>query len=231
MSELTVERLFDNPPLTGTLPLQPKWSPDGSIVTFLRPAADDRERLDLWRLDVASGERSLWIDARELMGDESGLSDAEKAERERKRLFATGITSYAFSPDGERLLLPVDGVGHLYELDGRTLNAFTPAGTRQTDFRFSPKGHYVSYVRAGNLYVYDIEGGTERAITSDGGGTIANGIADFIAQEEMHRFEGHWWSADEQRLAFTRSDETPVEVSRRYEIDAETINVIEQRYP
>lgn len=231
MPKLTVTRLFDNPPLTGTLPTQLKFSPDGSYVTYLKTAADDRERLDLWRLDLATAEHRCWLDASTLIGSSAVLSDAEKAERERKRLFATGITSYDISPNGDHVLIPADGAGYLFEVHGGTLRRFTPEGTRQTDFRFSPKGGFVSYVRNGNLYYLRIADGIESAVTTDGGDLVSNGIADFIAQEEMHRYEGHWWSPDEQRIAFTRTDESSVAISRRYEIDADTFNVIEQRYP
>jgi len=231
MAELTVERLFSNPPLAGTLPSEVKFAPDGSYVAYLKPAADDRERLDLWRMDIASGEHRLWVDAGAIVDPDEILSDAEKAERERKRLFATGITTYDFSPDGSQLLIPAGGRGYLYDIEADRLDCFTPAGTRQTDFTFSPKGRYVSYVRDGDLYYYDRPAAREVAVTEDGGGPIANGIADFIAQEEMHRFAGHWWSPDESSIAFTRTDESPIAVSQRYEIDADAINVIEQRYP
>jgi len=56
-------------------------------------------------------------------------------------------------------------------------------------------------------------------------------LPEFIAQEEMHRFEGYWWSRDSKSLVFTRVDNSTVEVSQRYEIDAEQFRVIEQRYP
>jgi dipeptidyl-peptidase-4 len=231
MAELTVERLFGNPPLTGRLPTQLKFAPDGSYVAYLRAATDDRERLDLWRMDLQTGEHRCWLDTRELLDPDAILSDAEKAERERRRLFSSGITSYQINPNGTNLLIPVGGRGYLFDTRTGDLNAFTPEGFRQTDFRFSSKGRFASYVRGGNLYFCDLDTGVEAAVTDDGGDTVANGIADFIAQEEMHRFDGHWWSEDEERIAFTRTDESPVSASQRYEIDAEAFNVIEQRYP
>lgn len=231
MPRLTVERLFASPPLSGTLPTEPKFAPDGSYLAFLQAAGDDRERLDLWRLDLPGGTARCWLNARQLYDPEAILSDAEKAQRERKRLFSSGITTYEISPDGTRLLIPLDGAGYLLDVATETLSRFTPPDTRQTDFRFSPRGTYISYVRAGNLYYFDPGDAREVAVTADGGGTVASGIADFIAQEEMHRYEGHWWKDDESIIAFTRTDEAPVAVSLRYEIDADAIQVIEQRYP
>ncbi|MCZ6711961.1 MAG: DPP IV N-terminal domain-containing protein, partial [Gammaproteobacteria bacterium] len=229
--KLTVERLFSDPPLTGTLPTNLKFSPDGKFVAFLKLANDDRERMDLWRHAIDSGISECWINATQLGDSPDDLSAAEKAERERKRQFGNGITSYSFSPDGAYLLIPAAGAGYLFDVSSGSLDRFTPEGCRQTDLRFSPNGTYISYVRDDNLYHYEIATQVETAVTVDGGGGISNGLADFIAQEEMHRFEAHWWSPDESFLAYTRVDENPIEVTQRFEIEADSFNVIDQRYP
>lgn len=231
MSELTIERLFGDPPLTGNAPSQLDFSPDGKFVAFLRAADDDRERLDLWRYDIGSGVACCWLNAAQMIAEGVTLSAAEKASRERKRLFSSGLTQFEFGPDGEQLLIPIDGAGYLLDVATDKLTRFTSAGDRQTDFQFSPGGHFISYVRANDLYYYDLDTAGETQVTRDGCATISNGIADFIAQEEMHRFEGHWWSHDEQFLAFTRTDDSVVALSQRYEIDADAFNVVAQRYP
>ncbi|MEQ8861395.1 MAG: alpha/beta fold hydrolase [Pseudomonadales bacterium] len=231
MSELTVERLFSDPPLFGGVPQNPQFSPDGRFVTYLRAADDDRERLDLWRMDLASGEHVCWVPGTRLDGSAGEASAAEKAERERRRQFARGITAYRFSPDGRSLLLPVDGAGFLMDVASGELRRITPAGSRQTDLRFSPDGASVTWVRDGNLIRYDLAGNREVALTRDGGGTVSNGLADFIAQEEMHRFDGYWWSPDSAWLAFTRVDESPIAESQRFEILADEITTVPQRYP
>ena len=66
----------------------------------------------------------------------------------------------------------------------------------------------MSFVRDQDLHVIDLESGAERAITTDGDGPVQNGMAEFIAQEEMDRDTGYWWSPDERRIAFTRTDES-----------------------
>jgi len=233
VSRLTVERLLADPPLSGTLPQQPALAPDGSYLCYLRAADDDRERLDLWRCEVDSAAHRCWIDARRLRELIPGgaPTGAEKAERERRRQFAHGITRFAFSPDGGAVLLPVEGAAVLFDTASEQFRRVTPAGTRQTDLRFSPKGRYLSYVRDNDLYCLDLDSGRETAVTRDGSATVCSGRADFLAQEEMHRFEGYWWHPEETLLAFIRVDEGPVAVTRRYEIEAEDCNVIEQRYP
>ena len=235
MSDLTAERLFSDPPLTGKLPSNLQFCPDGERIGYLKIADDDRERTDLWQYFIASGEHSLWLNAAEILdsktAESAAESAAEKAARERRRSFNHGITSYSFSPDGSQILLPVDGAGYLLDTASGAVRCFTLPNTRQTDLRFSPKGSFATYVRAGNLYRYHFQDDEEHRLTDDGGDLVSNGMAEFIAQEEMHRFTGYWWSPDEHYLAFTRVDETPVALSYRYEIDAEGIQVVPQRYP
>lgn len=234
MAELTVERMFSDPPLFFGLPQSPQISPDGNHVAYLKTAADDRERLDLWRVDVRSGEHTCWVDGATL-GDSAGSAEpataAEQAARERRRQFARGITAFQFSPDGRHVLLPVEGRGFLLDVGSGTLRLVTPPQTRQTDLRFSPDSTRVTYVRDGNLYCCHVDGTEEIALTADGGGVVSNGLADFIAQEEMHRFEGYWWSPDSRYLAYTHVDESPVAESLRFEIRAADVTVVPQRYP
>jgi dipeptidyl-peptidase 4 len=232
MPELTVERLFSDPPLISGPPQQVHVAPGGQYVCYLRPGDDDRERLDLWRTHLQSGEHECWVDGRSLQGPTTGSATAsELAERERRRQFARGITAYRFSPCSRYLLLPADGAGYLMTLSDQQIRTVTPPGTRQTDLRFAPDGNSLCYVRDGNLYRCHLDGDREQALTEDGGGTLSYGLADFIAQEEMHRFEGYWWSADGAWLAFTRVDESVIPETLRYELNADRITVVPQRYP
>ena len=40
-----------------------------------------------------------------------------------------------------------------------------------------------------------------KAITPDGKDTVHWGEAEFVAQEEMSRFDGYWWSPNDKRIA------------------------------
>lgn len=227
---LTLEALFGPTPLVGPTPTQVKLSPDGRFVSFLRPAADDRERLVLWLMDLHSGHaKALSPDVAAPGGGE--MTAEEQAERERRRSFAGGITSHQWHPDGEHILLVAHGAAYMAGIVDGNATASTATGTRQTGIRLSPRGTHLSYVRDGDLFTRDLDSGDERRLTTDGGGTVSNGLPEFIAQEEMHRFDGHWWSPDERTLAFTRVDTAPIAVSYRHEVLAGSIDVIPQRYP
>src|SRR5262249_8782249 len=132
------------------------------------------------------------------------------------------------------ILVPLGGDLYVYDLRAKPESAvrrITQTESFETDAHFSPQGHYVSFIRDQNLVVYDLKSGQERQITRDGGGLISYGMAEFIAQEEMGRTTGYWWSPDDRRIAFTRIDETPVPEVERFEIYADSVQVVKQRYP
>ena len=215
--------------MAGRPPTRVQVAPDGARVAFLRPAPDNRERLDLWCWERATGRLEERVNAAAF---EDGVPTAEeRAERERRRQFAGGITAYAWHPDGHRVLLTIGGQAVLHDLRSGGMSPVTRPETRQTGITLSRTGRYVSAVRARDLYVHDLRSGAVHRVTHDGGGTVTNGLPEFIAQEEMHRFDGHWWSPDDRLLAYTRVDEAPVVESRRPEIAADRINAIVQRYP
>ncbi|MCZ6651803.1 MAG: DPP IV N-terminal domain-containing protein [Planctomycetota bacterium] len=72
----------------------------------------------------------------------------------------------------------------------------------------SPDGSHDAFVRDGNLYVLDTDTQEERALTTDGDGTIRNGRHDWVYFEELYsrNWQAFWWSPDSKHLAFLRSD-------------------------
>jgi len=230
---LTVERIFAAPDLSGPRLREPQFSPDGRYVTYLQGKADAKDQLDLWAFDTRTGASKLLVDSRALATGPETLSAEEEARRERQRTASLqGIVEYSFSRDGKRLLVPLGGDLYVYELDAvPAVRRLTTTDAYETDAKLSPRGRYVSFIRDQNLYVIDLRTGNETALTTDGEGLIHNGVAEFIAQEEMDRDTGYWWSPDESRIAFTRVDESPVQEVERFEIDADGARMYRQRYP
>ena len=77
----------------------------------------------------------------------------------------------------------------------QAVRRLTTTESYETDPQYSPKGRYVSFIRDQDLYAVEIATGAERRLTTGGGGLISHGVAEFIAQEEMNRNTGYWWSA------------------------------------
>ena len=228
--KLTLERVFANPDLSGPQPRALKLSPDGSLVTLLKPRADEKERLDLWAIDTATGAERMLVDSSQT-GSGAELSEAEKMQRERDRSVAgsTGIVSYDWAPDGKSILVPVDGDLYLAALDGK-VRRLTSTAQGELNGVVSPGGGFVSYVREGNLFVQPI-GGSERQLTPGASDTVNWGVAEFVAQEEMDRRTGYWWSPDDRLIAVARVDEASVGTVTRTAIGGEGTKVYEQRYP
>jgi dipeptidyl-peptidase-4 len=235
-AELTIARLYDDPPLAGTLPRALKVSPDGERVTFLRGRDDDQFRMDLWEYNIRAKRERRLVDADLLSSGPEKLSAEEEARRERLRIgMLSGIVDYTYAPDGKQILFPLAGSLYLYDLrkDGA-------AAVRQltraedgfvTDPKVSPLGNWVSFVRAQTLYALELASGRLLQVSPQGEGAVSYGMAEFVAQEEMSRLTGYWWSPDEARIAYTRIDETPVPIERRFAIHADRTDMVEQRYP
>jgi dipeptidyl-peptidase-4 len=237
---LPLERLFAAPDLSGPTLRGVRISPDGKLVAYLRAREDDKDRFDLWAYDVPARKHRRLVDSRELAGADRALSAEEEARRERQRTAAlSGIVEYSFAPDSRQLLIPLNGDLYLYDLasksrarkSGDPVRRLTKTEGYETDARFSPRSHFVSFVRDQNLYVIDLASGKETAVTSEGGGLTSFGMAEFIAQEEMDRDTGYWWSPDERHIALARVDETAVAEVERIEIQAGGARVVRQRYP
>jgi dipeptidyl-peptidase 4 len=231
---LSIERIFAAPDLSGPRLRELKFSPDGRYVTCLQGKTDNKDQLDLWAFDTRSGSAKLLVDSRQLVGNSERLSAEEEARRERQRTASlSGIVEYEFSADGKQLLVPLAGDLYVYDLRAKTtpVRRLTTTDAYETDARFSPGGRYVSFIRDQDLFVIDLARGTEQALTTDGDGLIQNGVAEFVAQEEMDRDTGYWWSPDERRIAFARIDDSPVQEVERFEINADGARMFRQRYP
>ena len=232
--KLTLARVFGNPDLSGSQPRQLTLSPDGTLLTFLRPRADEKERLDLWARDTRTGAERMLVDSKKI-GSGAELSEAEKMQRERERIAGSrGIVAYSWTPDGKAILVPLDGKLYLAGIDG-TVRPVAAGAKDPLNPAVSPRGGYVSWVEAQNLHVAPLGAGAEgragRAATTDGAGTVHWGEAEFVAQEEMKRFTGYWWSPDERLIAVERFDEAPVHVFTRAAIGASGTRTFDQRYP
>lgn len=190
-----------------------RLTPRGDAVLFLRSEARTFVQ-DLWSYDVvAKRERCLLTAERLLRGGTEKLSAAERARRERERITAKGIARYQLSKDGKQLLVPLGRRLFLMDRKSGALRELGSAqGAPRLDPRLSPDARRLAYVRAGDLYVLELgSGGRERRLTHRSGPNIENGLAEFVAQEEMGRFRGYWWSPDSQRLAYQQTDTTGVE--------------------
>ncbi len=229
--KLTPERVFADPSLSGPTAKGVALSPDGKRVTYLKAKPEAANVQDLWAADVKGGEPYRLIDSAALSSGAKELSEAEKARRERARVSSRGIVEYSWDKQGRFILVPLDGDLYLDSVADGKVSRLTETPGDEVDAKVSPKGGFVSYVRDQNLYIKPLAGGAERALTTEGKDALSFGTAEFIAQEEMDRFTGYWWSPNEALIAYTRVDESTVDVIPRADIGPGGATVVEQRYP
>lgn len=187
-------------------PVSPKVTPDGKTVLFLRAKANAPEQT-LFAFDVATAKTEEVLTPEALLqGAAETLSVEEKARLERMRVTARGFTSYQLSPDGSKVLVALSG--RLYVVERATkkvLELKTGAGPA-IDPRFTPDGLGVAYVRAHDVQLVDLKKNAEKQVTKGGSEMQPHGLAEFVAQEEMSRFTGYWFSPDASQLVFQQTE-------------------------
>ncbi len=188
------------------------WLPDGSELLYLRsPGRSFVQRL--YALDPATGEERVLLTAERLLGGAAEtLSAEEKARRERQRLAARGLARFALSKDGNTLLVPLSGRVFLVDRKTRQSKELALPGRGPVlDPRLSPDGRRVAWVRGGELWALSLDTHKAVQLTQGASKHVTHGLAEFVAQEEMGRHHGYWWSPDSRMLVYQRTDTSGVE--------------------
>jgi dipeptidyl-peptidase-4 len=194
-------------------PTRVRVTPDGRSVLYLQSGPRDPE-LRLFEHDVATGVARELVTPAELVGGAGErVSDAERARRERQRITDRGFVWYDLAPDGAWVLLNVSGRLVRFDRAARQARVLVDVGGDPLlDPRISPDGRRVAFVRGYDLWVVEADGGAPpRPVTRGGDEDVFHGLAEFVAQEEMYRSEGHWWSPGGDRLLYAVVDQRAVE--------------------
>ena len=203
---------------------------DGTRALFLR--SDGPEDLvtalwlSVWSADGTDHREVLLADPRRLLADADNeeVSEEEKARRERAREGGQGIVSYSVDVAGRRVVFTINGQLFLTEIneDG------TDGVTREVALadpqlsvimpRISPDGQLIAYTTGSEVRVIAL--GADASQDEDWAVIGIDedectypdqsvGLAEFVAGEEMDRYEGFWWSPDSRALLVQSTDEEP----------------------
>ncbi len=191
-----------------------QFTPDGQTLLYLRSGRRDRNT-KLYALDVATRTERLIATAETLLGGHTQETEAEKAARERKRIKTAGLSGYQLSEDGKAVLLSTSGQVFLHDLtNGTTARVLLPDGELAHP-QLSPDGQKIAFVLDYDLYVARLGRPGKRGfkvsvtrLTRGGTASKPNGLAEFVAQEEMSRHEGFWWSPDSRRILYQSTDQS-----------------------
>ncbi|MBC7533203.1 MAG: DPP IV N-terminal domain-containing protein [Oligoflexus sp.] len=183
---------------------------DGSRVLYQKTVPPSTAAA-VYQFDIRNGTETKLLDAEMLAAGSGPVSAEERALRERLRLMTTGINFFATDPEGRWILTPLKGKLFVWDT---AKNKATEIGQGQGSI-FSPKlsadSKKVVFVRDSNLYVTDLLGSKTKVLTKGGTEEKSFGVAEFIAQEELERTDGVWWSPDSKTVLYEEVDQSKVE--------------------
>ncbi len=184
-----------------------RWIENGTTYTTVEKSAAIPDASDIVRYETATGARSVYISARQLVP--SGASEA------------LDFDDYAWSADGNLLLLFTNTErvwrqntrGDYWVLNRKTgalkkLGGPNAPPSSLMYAKFSPAGDRVAYVRQGNVYVERLSDGALTALTSDADSLHVNGMTDWVYEEEFDLRDAFRWSPDGSKIAYWRFDMT-----------------------
>ncbi|OHB75921.1 MAG: hypothetical protein A2Z25_01605 [Planctomycetes bacterium RBG_16_55_9] len=232
---LKEKREFDKP-ITFEVLYDSKKKVDfgGSPVSGLAWLDDGEHYLQVrdsrwYKVHAVSGRSELFFEPNDLAERLKSLPtiDEKTVESFSKR------TSLEMNPGRSAVLIDYENDLYYCTLDGRTAVRLTSTPGREKYGTFAPNGEFVAFVRDKNLYVVDISTQTERALTTDGGGTLSNGEADWVYYEEV--FGREWkafsWSPDSTAIALMQFDDAPVNEFTVVNNTTKKQDVEQTRYP
>ena len=212
-ARIPIEEIAKFPPPGMSTPVSFSFSPDDRLLTYLY--GPDRSPVrQLYALDTQTGEsRVIQVTVEHESED---LSIEEQLLRQRQRQLGQGIVRYSWGGSDDVILIPAQsGVYVKSGSDAPARLVVSSDGGPIQDPQLSPDGSQVAYVRDAEVYVCPTSSGEPRQLTHGARGTgRTHGLAEYIAQEEMHRLHGFWWSKDGSQIAFEEVDETHIPVYR-----------------
>jgi dipeptidyl-peptidase 4 len=205
--QLTVERIYGAPSLSGNLTEGIEWEPDGKRFSYFENGPLAKGATELWTMDAATGERRVLVNSQVLRSSFQGQKESE--------IQATGLGRveepvYLWAPNGGSLLFI--GTNSLALLNLGTMKPKQLESGKEDIFdpKFSPDSEWISFVRAENLWIVNVATGETKQLTTGGKEALLEGQLDWVYPEELDCSTAYWWSPDSTKIAYYEMNEQPV---------------------
>ncbi len=186
-SDLTLDRIFARPKLTGTTPSPPAWAPNSKHFAFS------------WSEPGNSG-RGLWVSTSD--GEEVRLvSDKESAS----------VRDMVWSDANTILSLRANQLWQTRLLQGEDLEWMTVESGAH-NLSLSPRGNQLAYISNGDLWIADLNTKQNRQLTEIGIASLSNLDKGRYSRPEREIGPGIWsgptykWSPDGKTIVFHSVD-------------------------
>ena len=206
--QLTVDRIYGQPSLSGRLTRGIAWSLDGKKFSFFETAGTGKEaKPALYVMDVATGQRLLLIAAERL---ESVLPASSGKQSQATGLGRRAPSQVQWSVSGDALLFESATSLAWFDVKSQEGHVLVSGKEELADAKISPDGNYVSYIRDHNLWLVPTAGGKERALTTAGTEEIRKGELDWVYPEELDISTAYCWAPDSSAIAYLEMNESKV---------------------
>ncbi|XP_069509835.1 inactive dipeptidyl peptidase 10-like [Ambystoma mexicanum] len=181
---------------------------------------------DLGKLEYQLHDPKVrWVSDRELVLNtrEGYVIRLDVASREQETLVENSTlvpmraASMEIAPDLQHLLLAHDrqpvyrssftASYAVYNIGTREISELNPPEMNHSTLQYAawgPQGSQLVFIYENNIYYQQDGSGQAVSLTSSGRpGSVANGITDWLYEEEiLQTYPAHWWSPDGARLAY-----------------------------
>ncbi|PSS33001.1 Dipeptidyl aminopeptidase [Actinidia chinensis var. chinensis] len=199
-------------------PTSISFSPDDSLISYLF-SPDYSLNRKVFTFDLKTRKQELFFSPPDGGLDESNISAEEKLRRERLRERGLGVTRYEWvkkSSKKKTIMVPLPAGIYFQDCSLQPdLKLASASSSPIIDPHLSPDGTMLAYVRDYELHVLNLFYNESKQLTFGANrNVLTHGLAEYIAQEEMDRKNGYWWSLDSKFIAFTEVDSSEIPLFR-----------------
>src|SRR6266850_3056837 len=227
--ELTVDRIFRAPSLSGHLNAGLTWMPDGKRLSYVETVGAGKDaRRELWVVDAATGQRSVLVPADKW---DAALTNPSAANTQATGLGRHAPPLYQWAPSGEAILFQGANSLAWYDLKSQSSRVLVSGTQDLADPKISPDGKFVSFIRNHNLWAVSTADRKEHALTQGGTEDVRKGELDWVYPEELETTTAYWWSPDSASVAYLEMDQRKVSQFSLLNFQSYTGEAELQRYP
>jgi dipeptidyl-peptidase-4 len=183
-------------------------SHDGRYVAYLWSERGD-DNLSLWVTEVAAGKSQCVLPAEMGYRSIEELPAEVELLRERMRQRYFGVIGFAWFPNRASLLVPRGTDLIVVDVESAQHRSVASASGPIQVAKISPDGTKVAFTCRNDLWLAEgLDGGAVRLrpLTTGGNDRLLNGVADFLVQEELSRYDAFWWHPQSNEIAFVQTD-------------------------